>query len=152
MVGFFDVFFFHTIRYQKYTCIHCWLDLFVCKPAWGRFVEGSWVIAQLWNLNHVAYILHSDRTWNLLRKNIFHLIFTFYLNRYTLVIEFSRRILEKKTTKNDSASPWDPCWPIYLQTKPSLKLLDCGRKNQIYIHIDTYFVNQNSDHDDKSTL
>ena len=64
---------------------------------------------------------------------------------------FPCRILKKKK-KDDSASPWDPCWPIYLQTKPSLKLLDCGRKNQIYIHIDTYFANQNSDHDDKSTL
>ena len=66
---------------------------------------------------------------------------------------FPCRILKKKKEKkDDSASPWDPCWPIYLQTKPSLKLLDCGRKKQINIHIDTYFSNQNSDHDDKSTL
>ena len=31
-------------------------------------------------------------------------------------------------------------------------LLTCGRKNQNYIHIDTYIANQNSNHDDKSTL
>ena len=32
-------------------------------------------------------------------------------------------------------------------------LLTCGRKNQNYIHIDTYIIaNQNLNHDDKSTL
>ena len=35
------------------------------------------------------------------------------------------------------------------------RLLNCciaAEKKQINIHIDTYFANQNSDHDDKSTL
>ena len=43
-----------------------------------------------------------------------------------------------------------PCWPR--QSKPSLKLLDCGRKIQNDVHIDTYIANQSSYHDDKSTL
>ena len=32
-----------------------------------------------------------------------------------------------------------PCWPIYWQSKPSLKLLDCGRKIQNDVHINTYY-------------
>ena len=43
-----------------------------------------------------------------------------------------------------------PCWPR--QSKPSLKLLDYGRKIQNDVHIDTYYRNQSSYHDDKSTL
>ena len=34
-------------------------------------------------------------------------------------------------------SQWGPCWPIYWESKPSLKLLDCGRKIQNDDHIDT---------------
>ena len=103
-----------------------------------------------WFGSNLSKIIRLVAAIKSLRFALFPLIFTFYLNRYTLVIEFSPVVFWKK--KDDSASPWDPSWPIYLQTKPSLKLLDCGRKNQIYIHIDTYFANQNSDHDDKSTL
>ena len=49
-------------------------------------------------------------------------------------------------------SQWGPCWHIYWQLKPSLKLLDCGRKIQNYVHIDTYYCKPELMlHDDKST-
>ena len=65
------------------------LLLFEIFLAWDGFVEGPEVIAQLRNLNHVAW-LHCDRpTWEMKSKIFFNFFFTFYLNRDTSVVEFS---------------------------------------------------------------
>ena len=59
-----------------------------------------------------------------------YLIFTFYTNIDTSVIKLFHVVVFQY--KKDS-----PCWPS--QSKPSLKLLDCGRKIQNDVHIDSYY-------------
>ena len=81
-------------------------------------------------------------------KYSFHLIFTFYLNRHIGDRIFPCRILMRK--KDDS--PWDPCWTIYLQTKLSLNCWIAAGRTKITIISIHITANQNSNHNDKSTL
>ena len=82
-------------------------------------------------------------------KNILYiLIFIFYLNRDTSVVEFSLSLYSNK--KDDSLC--GPCWPIHLQLKPFLNrwiAVEWAKITFISIHI---IANQNSYHEDKSTL
>ena len=67
-----------------------------------------------------------------MNKYSLHLIFPFYLNRDTSVLElFPVVVLKNK-------SQWALRWPIYWQSKPSLKLSDRSSKIQNDVHIDTY--------------
>ena len=70
-------------------------------------------------------------TWlRLTNVDSLYLIYPLHLNRDTSVQEFPLLYFNKK----DSL-----CWPIYWQSKPSLKLLDCGREIQNVVHIDIYY-------------
>ena len=89
-----------------------------------RFNNDTW--CPLW-LCHVYSVHGSPVGFSL------HLIFTFYLNRDTSVIELFPVVVFQ--LKKDS-----PVLTHLLAiSKPSLKLWDCGRKIQNDVDIDTYY-------------
>ena len=96
----------------------CWHDKLLCN-------QETWVphgLTSHWQAN-----VGNDVNFFSL-----HLIFTFYLNRDTTVLQlFPVVVFQWKKTL--------PCWPIYCHLKPSLKLLDCGRNIQNDVHINTYY-------------
>ena len=109
-----------SISFPKIHCMKniCW-NLF-------PYFDATWVppvMTSLWQAN-----MRNDK-----RKCYLHLIFSLYLNKDTSGIIPCQCISLKKNYQ------WSLCWPIYWQSKLSLKLLDCGRKIQTHIHIDTYY-------------
>ena len=54
--------------------------------------------------------------------------------------------------KKKSACLWDPCWPIYLQTKPSLNCWIAAERTKFTFILILLTANQDSNHDDISTL
>ena len=108
----------------------------------------------VWSTLHIHMVwLNSDRptrnVGNYMKKYFLHLIFTFYLNTDASVIKkFPCRCISIKTADH----PWGRCWPIYLESKPSLNCWIAVERAEITfisIHIN---ANQNSYHDDKSIL
>ena len=87
-----------------------------------------------WVLSDCAIRETADQCRKLYEKHFSPLIFTFYLNRGTSVLELFPVVVFQ--LKNDFQ--WGPCRPIYRQPKPSP---DYGRKIQNKsnnVHIDTY--------------
>ena len=115
----FDVFF--DLHLNKRLCKHLWGWWFETPscPLWCHCNVWCFAAPTSWHVRftirkleyHVVW-LHSDGPMcETIWKNIFYIWF----------------------------SQWSLCSPIYWQLKPSLKLLDCGRKIQIDVHINTYY-------------
>ena len=74
--------------------------------------------------------LHSNRPTSEVKKYILYIWFSHFTltvthRCYNYSMWYIKKIL--------------PCWPICWQSKPSLKLLDCGRKIENDIHIYAYY-------------
>ena len=120
-----------------------WLPCGIFCDAWEGFIFYFFNIqtGKLWEVmpNHEIWVprgMTSPRqaVGNDMKKYSLHLIFTFYINRVTLVLEIFRSLyfIENSFSIN-------LCWPNDWQLKLSLTLLDRGRKIKNDVHINTYF-------------
>ena len=101
---------------------------------WSVCWHGKWLCNQETWVPYGLISLQQANVGNDMKKYSLHLIFTFYLNRDTSVLElFPVIVFQKKK------SQWGLCWPIYLQSKLSLKLLVCSWKIKNDVHIITYY-------------
>ena len=121
----------------------------ICREVvWGRLLTGlKWLRS---NLSTTQYDLTPTGQLGKLYEKIF---FTFDFH----ILPEHRRIGDKNfpcrciSIKNGD-QPWGRCWPIYLESKPSLNCWIAVERAEIAfisIHIN---ANQNSYHDDKSIL
>ena len=102
----------------------------------------------------VHHVTSLDRPmWEMIwKKCSLHLIFTFYLNRDTSVVEFPLSMCLKKKRRFSLWGHGGPCWHNYLQLKLSLNCWIAVERAKITFTSIHIIAKQNSYHDDKSTL
>ena len=121
----------HCCQVCVLSMMFCRSDSRLCWPCW----HGKWLCNQE-NLSTTWFDTPTGQRGKLCKKYSLRLIFTFYLNRETSLIE-SFPVVAFKKKENI------PCWPIYWQHQNRLlKLLDCagdcGRAIQNDVDIDTF--------------
>ena len=123
-----------------------WPVAFFCDE-WGGFLFLTFFLHSKGNCDKWCLITKFDyhvRGITTLRQAVgndmknysLHLIFTFYLNRVTLVLKITDSLSLYFIKNSFSISL---CWPTDWQLKLSLKLLDRGRKIQNDVHVNTYY-------------
>ena len=132
--GFFFFFFFHTSHNDKILIIK---HVFIA--VWSISSLGPLLTRLKWLRNNLSTTsLRQANVGNYMKKIFF--TFDFHIlpeHRRIGGRIFHCRCISTKTV----VVVWGRCycWPIYLESKPSLNLLDCGRKSRSYVHIETYY-------------
>ena len=119
----------------KHCCQVCVLSMMFCRSV-AVCWHGKWLRYEQETPRSTHVDLNCGRpTWDIKKKKYYlHLIFTFCVDRDTSVLELFHVVFQQKRFAVFTGV--DPG-----NRQPSLKLLECGRKTQNDVHIDTYYRN-----------